>query len=98
MKIRLGEKELDLSQAVPITLGDTRWLKKTYGVKLSELSQIDADIMSHVLHMLCRKVDPGVTEAEVDLITLPEIARLTEYLQTAAFTDADRPTSGSSTS
>lgn len=97
MKIKLGEKEVDLKAALPITLGDVRRLKKDFGVKLADLSNMDADIIAKIVLMLSQKVNVTITEAEVDTIPLVQLGDIAIFLQTDAV-EADRPTSGSSTS
>lgn len=96
MKIKLGEQECDLSEALPITLGDIRRLKKEYKVKLEDLASMDVDVVACVLLMLARKVHPEVTEEMIDCLELFRLNEVAVFLGTA--TIPERPTSGSSTS
>ena len=94
MKIRLGEKEYDLSLALPVTLGDVRYLQREHGIKLQNLADINAETLGKIIFMLCRKVLPTVTEEEVDKLPLAELASVSDFLREQAYSrgEIDRPT------
>lgn len=93
MKISLGEKEVDLALAIPVTLGDIRVLKKDHGVKMTQLSEMDADIVAMVVLVLAQKVDKTITEEDINKLPLTKIAEVAMFLQTKAYTgDDDHPT------
>jgi hypothetical protein len=96
MKITLGEKEYDLVQAMPITLGDIRRLRKEYNIKMSDLAAMDADIVATVLLMLCKKVDAGITEDMVNSLPLTMLGKVAKFLSDAASPETvlDRPILG----
>ena len=92
MKITLGEKEYDLEKSLPITLGDIKKLKAVHGVRLADLSSMDADIVSKVLLLMCQKVNADITENMVDDIPLVLLGEIAEFLSRAVV--PDRPISG----
>ena len=92
MEIVLGDKTYDLEKALPITLGDIKKLKAVHGVRLADLSSMDADIVSKVLLLMCQKVNTDITENMVDAIPLVLLGEIAEFLSRAVV--PDRPISG----
>lgn len=92
MKIHLGEKEYDLAQALPLTLGDLRRLKKEQGVELKDLASMDVEVVVKVMLLITHKLDPIVTEAQIDALPITVLRDVAEFLTLA--TVPDRPTSG----
>ena len=98
MKIRLGEKEIDLSLALPVTMGDMRKIKREHGFGLAELATWDEDKIMAVALVLAQKVTP-VTMEEFEKIKLTDIPELVVFLTEAqGATGIDHPTTAPSTS
>lgn len=87
MKIKLGEKEIDLKLALPIVLGDVRKLKKVHGVNLKDLGSMDADTIAKIVLVLSQKIDPTVTEAEVDMLPMEQVGAVAIFLGEAGEND-----------
>lgn len=92
MKIHLGEKEYDLAQALPLTLGDLRRLKKEQGVELKDLANMDVEVVVKVMLHIAHKLDTAVTEAQIDELPVTALRDVAEFLTLA--TVPDRPTLG----
>lgn len=94
MKVQMGRKEVDLSTAVPLTLGDIRKLSKEYGVKMGDLGSNDHESTHKILLYLARKAGVAdITEEDVDAIPLGVLVEVTQYLA-ATGARTDRPTLG----
>lgn len=78
MIVKLHDKEIDLSKAVPLKVGDWRALKKL-GVNPKDLEVFDWEIGGKFLHYVLHKADSSVTEEDVNNL-LP-----TDLLITAVF-------------
>lgn len=65
MIVKLHEKEIDLSKAVPLKVGDWRALSKI-GIKPKDLEVFDWETGGRFLHYVLHKADPSVTEDEVN--------------------------------
>lgn len=88
--VKVGTKEVDLTQAVRLTLGDLRNLKRL-GVPMNDtLDLTDPDNIAKVLLYLCQKTDSTITEAEVDALEAPSLRIIGEALKEAQ--KPDRPT------
>jgi hypothetical protein len=98
MKIRLGEKEYDLQQSLPITLGDIKRLKTDFGMGLRELSDFDVEKITNVLLVLLQKQDAQVVMEQVNAIPFRRLMEITNFLRVAQeLEDVENPTSGQST-
>ena len=92
MKIVLGENTYDLTQALPLTLGDLRRLKKEQGVEIKDLAAMDVGVVVKLMLHIFHKLDPAVTEEQVDNLPITVLADVAAFLSAA--TVPDRPTSG----
>ena len=94
MKLQLGDKEVDLNGAFPLTIGDVKMLE-TIGV-MDAKGEMDAgsvDVVSKLLLHLARKVDSEVTEAEIDDIPVHTLTALAPFLESKMKeVGIDRPT------
>ena len=99
MKITVGGREIDLEKALPIVVGDLRKLKKLGVNYPSAFDPRDPDHQALFLYHFCQKVDPAVTEAEIDLLSLEEVINAVYSLVHKKEGDEvlDIPTSGGST-
>lgn len=87
MKIKLGEKEYDLAQALPLTLGDLRKLKKEYNTTLSDLQTMDVEVIIKVLLLIFRKLDPEVSEEALDAVPISLLGDIARFLGEVAVPD-----------
>ena len=92
MKVEINGKSYDLEGALPITLRDLRTLK-TAGIPFggTEVDMSDPELLAKILLHLFRKVDPEVTEALVDTLTVPQLVKIADYIR-ERMAAADRPT------
>lgn len=94
--IKVAGKEVDLSKAAPLTLGDMRELHRR-GVtqkKLAELANdMDWETGFQLFYVLSHKVDPSITEKDVEGIALDaeHIGALMEAVTSGG--DEQNPTS-----
>lgn len=91
MIIKLGEKEVDLDKAFPITLGDLKRMERENLMTAEALKSPSA--ISKVLLMLVQKTDKEITEEQLDSIPARDLAGLGEFLSEKFAEDRpDRPT------
>lgn len=69
----IGGREVALSKALPLTLGDFRALKREHGIDQNGLAAGDVETIAKLVLYLAKKVDPTVTETEVDAISMTDI-------------------------
>lgn len=99
MKIRLGEKEIDLAAALPIKMGDMRKLKREHGYGLAQLVEWDEDKLMAVALVLAQKIEPSITMEDLDNLNLEDMPELVTFVHDAQGAKGiDRPTSAPSTS
>ena len=81
MKLQIGEKEIDLNGAFPLTVGDVKELEKI-GIMDSkgEMSTGSFARVSDLVLYLARKVDQEVTESEIDNIPIHKLGKLGDFL------------------
>lgn len=91
MKVQIKGGELDLAAALPLTIGDSRRLKKEFGVGPEQINSGDPDATASVLLVLFQKVQPDITIADVDTLSLQTAAEIGAYLRNEA-ESVDRPT------
>ena len=94
MKLQLGDKTVDLNGAFPLTVGDIKMLE-TIGVMDSkgEMNAGSVIMVSKLLLHLARKVDPEVTEVEIDSIPIHKLNDLAPFLESKMKeVGIDRPT------
>lgn len=92
MKIQMGEKTVDLSKAMPLTIGDVRKLGKDYGVKMADLGSSDVETTHKVILYLARKAGgPGITEDDVDSIAVGTLVEISKFIAENG-ASVDRPT------
>lgn len=90
MKVTLGEKEYDLSSALPLTLGDLKKLKRDHNVSLLDLGSLDPVTIVAVLLVIAQKVDQAITEEMIDKIPMNRLADIAKFL--GGTSEPDRPT------
>ena len=102
MKIKMGEKEVDLAKSWPLNIRDLKHFKASGlmddagNIDTADLGQLEAML----LH-LCQKVDEDITPEDVeliDVIALKDYGEWMERVSKDAGLDIDRPTSTPSTS
>ena len=94
MKLNVGEKEVDLNGAFPLTVGDVKVLE-IIGVmdRKGEMNAGSVTMISKLLLHLARKVDREVTEAEIDAIPVHKLNDLAPFLEAKMKeVGIDRPT------
>ena len=94
MKLQLGEKQVDLNDAFPLTIGDIKALE-TIGVidNKEEMNAGSVTMISKLVFHLARKVDSEVTEAEIDAIPVHKLKDLGPFLDSKMKeVGIDRPT------
>lgn len=94
MILKLGDKEVDLAKAFPMTIGDFKALEGL-GV-LNEKGDMDTasptKMVSFLFHLL-HKADESVTEAEVENISLDDLDGIGDFFDLKMKeTKVDRPT------
>lgn len=81
LKLTLNGKELDLSNAVPLTIGDIRHLKKLgYDVLKMDTANLEVDQIVGLLKYVCNKVDPSVTDEDIESMPLPWMNALSKVM------------------
>lgn len=90
MKVTLGEKEYDLSSALPLTLGDLKKLKRDHNVSLLDLRSLDPVTIVAVLLVIAQKVDSAITEEMIDKIPMNRLTDIAKFL--GGSSEPDRPT------
>lgn len=95
MKITVSGKEVDLAQALPMTVGDMRKLKKVGVDYPGNFNTRDPDHVVLFIHYFCNKTGQELTEDEVDTLTLKEAMAVLHFLLSIP-SPVDRPTSGAS--
>ena len=81
LRIKLNGKDIDLSNAVPLTIGDIRALKKLgYDVLKLNTDTMDVDQIIGLLKYVCNKVDESITEADVETISLPTMNAISRIM------------------
>ena len=94
MKLKVGEKQVDLNGAFPLTVGDVKVLE-AIGIMDSkgEMNTGSVTLVSKLLLHLVHKVDEQVTEADIDAIPIHELADLAPFLESKMKeVGIDRPT------
>jgi len=95
MKIKLGDRELDLAGAFPLTLGDWRRLKER-GVmdEKGELNVSDPANLGILLYVILSKAYPDLAEEEFDQLPITAFAEIGKFFSQqmeAAARGVDRP-------
>lgn len=77
IKFELNGKQVNLTPVLPLTIGDIKALKKD-GLDLTKINELNLDIeqVVKIMHYICHKANPDVTEADIDSMPLPWINRL----------------------
>jgi len=81
----MNGRKIDLSKAMPITVGDWKALG-TKGITPERLANAAADVAgttSYCVYVL-QKVDPAVTEADLDVLTFTQLISLLETIGAAS--------------
>lgn len=77
----LNGKPVDLTDAVPLTIGDIRQLKKIgLDVLKFNTESMELDQIIGIIKYVCNKVDKGITETDVETMSLPLMNRLSTIL------------------
>lgn len=80
-KIKLGKKTIDLSKAMPLTIGDWKAFERLEIVtKDGNMGVAGATQVCALLLHLAQKVDKGVSEKDIEAIPLEELPRLTKWV------------------
>lgn len=96
MLLKMKDKVIELRDALPITLGDSRRLKREFNTKVEDLFSGDPDAVGNLLLVLLRKVDPELTQEHIDCIPLHVLKNVGDEIKESS-TEVDRPTSAPST-
>ena len=81
MILKLGDKEVDLSAAFPMTIGDWKAFERMGLVdKSGNVDVTGAAGVSKMIRHFCCKVDGKVTEKMVDAISLKNLKPISEFL------------------
>jgi hypothetical protein len=81
MKINVADKELDLKDCLPLTIGD--WAAFETAGLIDENGGVSSGSAKGVLGfmlVLLQKIDPEITEADIGKIPLTLIAPVSEFL------------------
>ena len=98
MKIVLKGTEHDVARALPLLWADYRKLKKEHGVTQADLIRADDDAMFAFALVVAQKLDPSVTAADLEALTLADGYAMVKFAASSARKDIDVPISGTSTS
>lgn len=93
MKLKVGEKELDLTKCLPLTIGD--WAAFEEAGLINEDGTVSTGSAAGVLGflgVLFKKVDSKVKEADLRLIPLHEIGPISIFLSEALAAAGQDPT------
>jgi len=63
--VKIGDREVNLKGALPLTIGDWKKLK-TQGVTIKDLGNTDIDDMSKIIYHVLHKADGSITMEDVD--------------------------------
>lgn len=98
MKLTLGEREVDLSGAFPLTLGDLRQLGKTgLLTDKGDLNLAGAEgiigLLLHVANKSLKEGEDPIVDEHVEALPLNELPALTKFFTEAmGGEEVDRPT------
>jgi hypothetical protein len=92
--IKLGStgKTVDVSKAVPLTIGDFRRLKKDHGVDQKDLLVGDIETTCKMMFFILHKADANITESDSELLTFKQVSEINIYLSDTVKEEVDRPT------
>lgn len=81
MILKLGDKEIDLKEAFPMTLGDWKAFEKL-GImgEDGKVNVVGSDSVTGMILLFCNKVDPDITEVDMDKMHLKDLKIVSEYL------------------
>src|SRR5690606_10318849 len=70
--IKLKERELDLTEVLPFTIGDWRVMKGKFSIDVLKMGSVGLDIdqIANLIHHACRKVDPQIKLPEIEELHL----------------------------
>lgn len=94
MKVKMGEKEVDLEASWPLTIKDMKALKAA-GVTdaKGEIDTGDVESLATLLLLLLRKVDGEVTEEDVEKIDIIQVKAIGDWIERKTKSVGfDRPT------
>lgn len=91
--VKIGALEVDLSKALPLTLGDVKSLIKSGALGPDGKPPQSAPIESAIqfVFVLARKAEPRITEADIDALAHFELPRISNILEELLAKDADSP-------
>lgn len=93
MKLKVGEKELDLNKCLPLTIGDWAAFEAAGLIEADgSVSTGSAGGVLGFLGVLFKKIDPKIKEAELKSIPLHEIGPISEFLGEALASAGNDPT------
>ena len=72
MKIKFKDKDIDLTDVVPLKIRDWRVLEKR-GITTKGLADTKINDIAILAHYVLSKADPTITEEDVDGLTLDEL-------------------------
>ena len=87
--VRLGEREIDLNKALPLTIGDLEDLE----ANSVDVNKLNAGNLIHLIWHLAKKIEPLVTRDEVRKLPVKLMNELAKSVQDASIPD---PTPASS--
>lgn len=83
-EIKIGNKTIDLSGALPLTLGDWKaFEKKKLITKDGEVEIKGASQVCILLLHLAQKVDRTVTEKDIETLPLDDLPKITKWIEKA---------------
>jgi hypothetical protein len=93
--VTLNGRQIDLSLALPLTVGDWKALKKR-GITTEALQQqakdLDPDVLAAYYFYILHKADSTVTEAEIDGLTFGQLGEIGQVFAALSQEALDRPT------
>ena len=80
---KIGDKDVDLSKAMPLTIGDMKALKKA-GLDLARMrpgTDLDSDQVLAMIEHVVMKANPAVTVADLDATPITALATISAEIQ-----------------
>ena len=80
---KIGDKDVDLSKAMPLTIGDMKALKKV-GLDLASMrpgTDLDGDQVLAMIEHVVRKANPAVTIEDLDATPITFLTTISAEIQ-----------------
>jgi hypothetical protein len=90
--VKINDKEVDLSKAIPLTLKDWREVRKRFNYDVMVERAPTLDHMIGLATYCIQKANPKVTEEEVLELSIPDLNEISQKASQSGEESVDRPT------